>query len=170
MKKLSAGDSVVSVGLVPYTQGQKRNYAIFKFGNFSNELDEPFLTGCDGGYPSVTPEKVSFVSINLSDGASGSPIFFVPPVEVREGMFRPVLIGVQSSSIFRADVAAMTPVGPIYKIIQDMDLPNADLRNDPSLSLPKPNPQVNPPQPPLPRHRPFPTPQIPQPQQNGSQN
>jgi hypothetical protein len=132
---------------------------VFKFGNFSNQLDAPFLTGCEGDYPSITPEKVWFVSMNLPNGASGSPVFYQPPTDLDPRKFRPMLIGVQSSSILKADVAAITPIESIYKIIQEMNLADADLRNDPYLSLPRPNPPTFPQQSNPNASRPIPNPQ-----------
>src|SRR5260370_21131633 len=75
LSKLSTGDSIVSAGLVPGTQGEHRNYPVFKFGEISTILDEPFVTGCIPGRPATIPEKVWLLSINLFPGASGSAIF-----------------------------------------------------------------------------------------------
>ena len=45
LSRLSTGDSIVSAGLVPGAQGEHRNYPVFKFGEISTILDEPFVTG-----------------------------------------------------------------------------------------------------------------------------
>ena len=42
-------------------------------------------------------------------------------------MTRPLLLGVQSSSIPPADLAVMTPIDYVYEIIQNMHLTDADL-------------------------------------------
>lgn len=126
---LGTGDSIVSAGLVPGAQGERRNYPVFKFGAISNVMDEPFLTGC---VPAVqVPEKVWLLSVNLFPGASGSAIFYTPPgsggAQFGAAVNRPCLIGVQSSSLLAADISAMTPIEPVFKIIERLQLPNADL-------------------------------------------
>lgn len=132
MSKLNIGDSILSAGLVPGAQGQRRNYPIFKFGSISALVDEPFYTGCFGSPAATTPEKVWFLSINLFFGASGSPIFYIPPgtagVRFGAALSRPMLVGIQSSSMIQADVACMTPIGLIFPIIESLQLPDADLK------------------------------------------
>jgi hypothetical protein len=127
--QLSAGDSIVSAGLVPGAQGERRNYPVFKFGAISNLMDEPLFTGC--GATATVPEKVWLLSVNLFPGASGSAIFYTPPgsgaLLFGATVMRPCLIGVQSSSIIGADISAMTPIEPLFKIIEGLQLPNADL-------------------------------------------
>lgn len=127
---LGTGDSIVSAGLVPGAQGQRRNYPVFKFGAISNLMDEPFDTACVQGGPQV-PEKVWLLSVNLFPGASGSAIFYAPPgsggIRFGAAVSRPCLIGIQSSSVNGADVSAMTPIEPIFKIIEGLQLPDADL-------------------------------------------
>jgi hypothetical protein len=135
LKALSTGDSVVSAGLLPSVEGRRRNYPAFKFGAISDVRDEPFYTGCGLRVPDI-PEKVWFVAINLFPGASGSAIFYVPPgsgnVQFGAPIHRPVLIGIQSSSLVDADIAAMTPIGLVFPIIESsiesLQLPKADLR------------------------------------------
>jgi hypothetical protein len=135
---LGTGDAIVSAGLVPGAQGERRNYPVFKFGAISNVLDEPFLTQCDT--PTKVPEKVWLLSVNLFPGTSGSPIFYEQPgrggIIFGAAVDRPCLIGVQSSSLTAVDVSAMTPIEPVFKIIEDLKLPNADLFRGP-----KPPPQ-----------------------------
>jgi hypothetical protein len=131
MSKLSIGDSILSAGLVPGAEGQRRNYPIVKFGAISGLTDDPFYTSC-GQPPANIPEKVWFISINLFFGASGSAIFYVPPgtggLRFGAAINRPALIGIQSSSIILADVAGMTPVGLIFPIIESLHLHEADLK------------------------------------------
>jgi Trypsin-like peptidase domain len=140
--KLATGDSIVSAGLVPGAQGERRNYPVFKFGEISTLLDEPFVTGCVLGQPATIPVKVWLLSINLFPGASGSAIFYTPPgsggMTFGAPVNRPALIGVQSSSIGTSDVAAMTPIEPVFKIIEEMNLPNADLFRGKRPAVPPP--------------------------------
>jgi hypothetical protein len=128
---LGTGDSIVSAGLVPGAQGERRNYPVFKFGEISNVMDEPFVTQCVSGSTAQVPEKVWLLSVNLYPGASGSAIFYTPPgsagILFGAPVGRPCLIGVQSSSLLAADISAMTPIGPVFKIIEGLRLPNADL-------------------------------------------
>jgi hypothetical protein len=76
-------------------------------------------------------EKVWFLSINLLPGSSGSAIFYSPPrAEVggrRDAQNRAILIGVQSSSLGGADIAATTPIELAFEIIEGLNLPRADL-------------------------------------------
>jgi hypothetical protein len=128
--KLGTGDAVVSAGLFSGSLGERRNYPMFKFGAISIVTGEPFFTGCSPG-SAHTAEKVWFLSINLPRGSSGSAVFYVPPrTEVgveRDALNRAILIGVQSSSFDGADIAAMTPIEPVFRIIESMNLPHADL-------------------------------------------
>jgi hypothetical protein len=127
--KLGTGDAVVSAGLFSFL-GERRNYPMFKFGEISIVTDEPFFTGCFAGSAPVA-EKVWFLSINLPLGSSGSAIFYSPPrTEVgagRDALHRAILIGVQSSSVGGADIAAMTPIELMFEIIEGLNLPHADL-------------------------------------------
>jgi hypothetical protein len=126
---LGTGDSVISAGLLPGAQGERRNYPVFKFGAISNLMDEPFNTACNGG-PQV-PEKVWLLSVNLYPGASGSAVFYAPSgsgaILISPTVKRASLIGVQSSSILGADISAMTPIEPVFETIEGLQLPNADL-------------------------------------------
>jgi hypothetical protein len=132
--KLGTGDDILSAGLVPGAQGAKRNYPVFKFGKISDTRPEPFVTACGPGMP-ARPEKVWFISMNMFPGASGSAIFYAPPgsagLQFGAPVMRPVLIGIQSSSLFDADVAAMTSIGLAFQMIESLHLPNADLRRGP---------------------------------------
>jgi hypothetical protein len=141
LKLLATGDPIVSAGLVPGAQGTNRNYPVFKFGFISDDRPEPFVTGCGQGAPGRL-EKVWFISMNMFPGASGSAIFYAPPGSgpVRFGapIMRPILIGIQSSSILGADVAGMTSIGLAYPMLEELHLPNANLqRGIPAQEPPK---------------------------------
>jgi hypothetical protein len=135
MKKLQIGDSIASAGLIPGKSGEKRNYPFFKFGEISNIPDEPIWMACDPGMPELRLERVWFIATNLVGGNSGSPIFFVPlpmclpggGATCTRGLSRPAIIGVQSSSVGGADIAGMTPIEDVFKIIEQHSLPNLDL-------------------------------------------
>ncbi len=128
--KLRIGDSVVSAGLLPGRSGEKRNYPIFKFGEISSRPDEPTWIACEPGMPPLRLERVWFVAVNLVGGNSGSPVFYVPPeictfkgVTCGQTPTRATVLGVQSSSVGdpqygSADVAGMTPIEDVFKIIQ----------------------------------------------------
>jgi hypothetical protein len=134
LNKLTTGDAIVSAGLVPGAQGTNRNYPVFKFGFISDNRPEPFVTGCGPNLPGRA-EKVWFISMNMFPGASGSAIFYAPPgsggVQFGAPVMRPVLIGIQSSSILNADVAGMTSIGLAFPMLESLHLPNADLHRGP---------------------------------------
>jgi hypothetical protein len=121
-KKLKIGDDIASAGLIPGISGERRNYPFFKFGNISSIPSEPFVMKCVTGLPRLN--RVWFVAANLVGGNSGSPIFFAPlrGWVVPNTVTRGVLIGVQSVSLGDlgnpADVAGMTPVEDVFKIIE----------------------------------------------------
>ena len=113
LKKLQVSDGVFSAGLIPGQSGEKRNYPFFKFGAISSIPDESVWIGC-GANPQRL-ERVWFIAANLVAGNSGSPIFFLPENFSPE---RAILIGVQSSSFGGADIAGMTPIEDVFKIIE----------------------------------------------------
>ena len=114
---LGIGDSIVSAGLLPGRCGEKRNYPFFKFGEISNIPDEPTWIGC-GGRVELRLERVWFLAANLVAGNSGSPIFYAPPTLLTEDIKRGVVIGIQSSAFDGADIAGMTPIEDVFKIIR----------------------------------------------------
>jgi hypothetical protein len=137
-KKLRVGDSIASAGLIPKRSGENRNFPFFKFGNISNIPDEPIWVGCpeDGKLKSeLRLERVWFIAVNLIGGNSGSPVFYYPPSVCMLGFLqcnsnivgRVMVVGVQSSSFDGADVAGMTPIEDVFKIIQDHASPDFDL-------------------------------------------
>lgn len=133
-KNLSIGDDLLSAGLLPSYTGVKRNYPVFRFGRISDIPDEPLPMVCGQDRP-PRRAKMWLIAADLTPGASGSPIFFVPAGAngmTFGGPGRPFLIGLQSASFLGADVAGMTPVQAIFDTIQSMDLPNADLRRGPT--------------------------------------
>ncbi len=134
LSKLTTGDAIVSAGLVPGAQGTNRNYPVFKFGFISDNRPEPFVTACGQNAPGRS-EKVWFISMNMFPGASGSAIFYAPPgsggLQFGASVMRPVLIGIQSSSILNADVAGMTSIGLAFPMLESLHLPNADLHRGP---------------------------------------
>jgi len=129
IKKLSIGDSIISAGLIPGRSGERRNYPFFKFGNISNIPDEPTWIVCRQGMPQRL-ERVWFVAANLVGGNSGSPIAYLPTGGGE--LTRPMLVGLQSSSFAEADIAGMTPIEDVFKIIKRI-CPDGDLyRGDPA--------------------------------------
>jgi hypothetical protein len=119
ISKIQIGDPVFSAGLLPGKSGEKRNYPFFKFGFVSNIPGEPVGMTCERGMPELRQEKVWFIAANLVGGNSGSPIYYGPPSPFSpQGMSRGALIGVQSSSFEGADVAGMTPIEEVFKVIQ----------------------------------------------------
>ena len=145
MKKLRIGDSIVSAGLIPGRSGEKRNYPFFKFGEISNIPDEPIWMGCDPGMPELRLERVWFIAANLVGGNSGSPIFFVPfpmclpgsGIQCTKGLDRAAIIGVQSSSVGGADIAGMTPIEDVFKIIERHSIFDLDLYRGDETKKPK---------------------------------
>jgi hypothetical protein len=139
ISKLQIGAPLASAGLIPGKSGEKRNYPFFKFGEISNIPDEPIWMGCDPGMPELRLERVWFIATNLVGGNSGSPIFYVPSelcltFHCTRGLSRVAIIGVQSSSVGGADIAGMTPIEDVFKIIEQHSLPNLDLyRGDETL-------------------------------------
>lgn len=138
VKKLRVGDSIASAGLIPRRSGENRNYPFFKFGNISNMPDEPIWVGCpeEGKIkPELLLERVWFIAVNLIGGNSGSPVFYYPPSVCMMGGFiqcpntvnRVMIVGVQSSSFDGADVAGMTPIEDVFKIIDGHGTPELDL-------------------------------------------
>ncbi|MGB9286274.1 MAG: hypothetical protein WCB59_19855 [Candidatus Sulfotelmatobacter sp.] len=119
ISKIQVGDPVFSAGLLPGKSGEKRNYPFFKFGYVSSIPGEPLGISCEKGMPELRHEKVWFIAANIVAGNSGSPIYYGPPSPFSpSGPSRVVLIGVQSSSFEGADVAGMTPIEDVFKIIQ----------------------------------------------------
>jgi len=89
--------------------------------------------------------RVWYIAANLINGNSGSPIFYAPPF-FADRVKRGVLIGLQSSSLIAlsnqagnnvlepADIAGMTPVEDVFKIIEQHSSPAVDLyRGDETL-------------------------------------
>ncbi|MGP0019873.1 MAG: trypsin-like peptidase domain-containing protein [Candidatus Sulfotelmatobacter sp.] len=145
-QKLQIGDSISSAGLLPGKSGQKRNYPFFKFGAISNIPSEPVTTGCGLGR---RLEKVWFVAANLAPGNSGSPIFYDIPlfcmvrplIQCHRGLTRGAVIGLQSSSfgdpiMGSEDVAGMTPIDDVFKIIEKNVPPTFDLYRGDEASKP----------------------------------
>jgi hypothetical protein len=145
MKKLQIGDSVASAGLLPGRSGEKRNYPFFKFGEISNIPDEPIWMACDRGMPELRAEHTWFIAANLVGGNSGSPIFYVPlpmclpgsGVTCIRGLNRGAIIGVQSSTFDGADIAGMTPIEDVFKIIEKHSLSGLDLYTGDESKRPK---------------------------------
>jgi hypothetical protein len=135
LKTFTAGDAIVSAGLFPGASGKKRNYPIFKFGNISSVPNETADAACGSQSRSL---KLWFVAASLVPGNSGSPIFYVPAgfagLTVGASNNRAVLLGVQSMSFLPWDVAGMTPIEHVYKIVEGMKLPDADLRRGPPIT------------------------------------
>lgn len=125
IEKLGIGDSVLSAGLLPGVTATKRNYPVFKFGHIANILNEPMWTGCSG-MPPLRRERVWLIAVNLVPGNSGSPVVYFPNgaqgVVIGSAIMRPVLIGIQSSSLPGSDIAEMTPVEDLFRIIASSGL------------------------------------------------
>lgn len=140
IKELSIGDMVASGGLLPGASGRKRNYPLFKFGYVSALPDEDIETPCIPGGP-TRPMRLSLVAANLSPGASGSPIIYLPALFGRpdKKIGRGVLVGVQSSSFLLADVAGMTPISYAFAVVEKLHLPDAKLYRG-GLTAPPPGP------------------------------
>ena len=133
LKQMKIGDSIASAGLLTKGSGEKRNYPFFKFGNISNIPDEPTKIACLPGLPERRLERVWFIAANLIEGNSGSPIFYTPPelcgiVGIKCNMVtRAFILGVQSSTLGGADIAGMTPIEDVFKIIEKSAPPEEDL-------------------------------------------
>jgi len=116
MKAIGVGDQIVSAGLVPGLPGSNRNRPFFKFGYISSVSDEDIETRC----VPTAPYNIRgwFLAANLVPGNSGSPVFFVPPggpgIVFGSSVQRPVLLGIQSSSLITADLAIMTQSNYLY--------------------------------------------------------
>ena len=127
-KQRVTSDQVLSVGMLVYYTGSKRNYPIFKFGYISTKPDEPVPARCvkDGAENLL---RLWLLSINLIPGTSGSPIFYIPEGAngVTFGGGRTTLIGLQSTAYPGADVSGMTPVRYIFEAIEALKLSDADL-------------------------------------------
>jgi hypothetical protein len=124
----AASDPVASVGLMPAYPGVKRNYPVLKIGYISNKPDELVAAQCvPNGVNRLL--RVWLLSVNLVPGNSGAPILYVPEGSngVSFGGGRPNLIGLQSMSFAGSDIAGMTPSKYIFKVIQDLNLKDADL-------------------------------------------
>jgi hypothetical protein len=120
LKRIGIGDPIASAGLVPGRSGENRNYPFFKFGNISSVPDEGTFTACGASRPALRLERVWFIAANLVPGNSGSPIFYLSPGGNGVSLGgRPMVLGVQSSSILEADLACMTPIKDVFKIIED---------------------------------------------------
>jgi len=131
---LEIGDDIVSAGLLPAASGKKRNYPVFKFGNISSIPSEPADAPSCG--TQTNPDrffKLWFVAVNLVPGSSGSPLFYAPSIFSKG---RAVFVGVQSMSFLGQDIAGMTPAVYLYRIIESMPLPDADLRVGAALAQP----------------------------------
>jgi hypothetical protein len=146
VSRQSIGDQIVSAGLLPALQRTSRNYPIFKFGQISNIPREDVETRCSPQSPAFFV-KVWLVAANLVPGNSGSPIFSVPfgANGIIIGGTRPMLLGIQSVSFIGADVAGVTPISDVYHIIEQLNLPDADLQRGP------PKPAATPPRPEAPK-------------------
>ena len=138
IKTRTVGDDILATGLIPLIPGKRRNYAFFKFGKISNSSEEVISVPCEKGRPPKAT-RVWFIACNLVPGNSGAPVWAYPfgPVAVHMGspsdLMRPVLIGVQSSSLVTADLAGMTPINYVLDVLTRMNLPDADLyRGDPA--------------------------------------
>ncbi len=127
--KLEIGDSIASAGLIPKRSGEKRNYPFFKFGQISSIPNETVWVGCPEERrpnPELMSERVWFIAVNLVGGNSGSPVLYYPPeicgvggfIHCTRGLNRVMIMGVQSSSFDGADVAGMTPIEDVFKIIE----------------------------------------------------
>lgn len=138
LKRFKTGDAIVSAGLLEgATTGKKRNYPIFKFGNVSSIPDEPIEVPCKSAGAAPVDVKVWLIAASLVPGNSGSPIFFSPPYFTGPNSnTRAMLLGIQSTSFLGSDVAGMTPVQYLYKIIEDLNLSDADLRRGPLPAVP----------------------------------
>lgn len=138
LSNLYEGSEIVSAGLVPGASGKRRNYPFFKFGRISTISDEPMDVGCAPN-GRTQARKVWLLDANLIPGNSGSPIFSLPPGGngVSFGG-RPILLGLQSTSILGADVAGMTPSNYILDVIKKLNLQDADLYVGRPESKPKP--------------------------------
>ena len=135
IKAIGVGDQIVSAGLLPGFAGSKRNRPFFKFGFISSTSDETIETRC----VPTAPWNIRgwFLAANLVSGNSGSPVYFVPPggpgIVFGSAVQRPVLLGIQSSSLVQADLAVMTQSSFLYEAIQLLHLPDANLqRGQPS--------------------------------------
>jgi hypothetical protein len=119
-KFMGVGDQITSAGLVPGKSGENRNYPFFKFGHISTVPEEGTFIACEPSMPALRLERVWFIAANLVPGNSGSPIYYLP-FGGNGSSFggRPALLGVQSSSIVEADLAGMTPVEDVFKIIEN---------------------------------------------------
>jgi hypothetical protein len=142
-RNIGVGDSVVSAGLLPTFPGAIRNYPVFKFGHIAAKPEETVQFQCG---PNELPRAVrtTLVAINLVPGNSGSPIVYAPSLLVvvkQSAPRRAVVLGIQSLSLPDSDVAGMAPISAVYRIIEEMRLPNADLRlgvGKPNVAPPKP--------------------------------
>jgi hypothetical protein len=120
LKFLGIGDPIASAGLVPGKSGENRNYPFFKFGNISSVPAEGTFTACGASRPALRLVRVWFIAANLVPGNSGSPIYYLPPGGNGVSLGgRAMVLGVQSSSILEADLACMTPIKDVLKIIED---------------------------------------------------
>jgi hypothetical protein len=127
-KQRVTSDQVLSVGMLVYYTGSRRNYPVFKFGYISTKPEEPVPARCvkDGAENLL---RLWLLSINLIPGTSGSPIFYAPEGVngIALGGGRTTLIGLQSTAFPGADVSGMTPVQYVYEAIEALKIPDADL-------------------------------------------
>jgi hypothetical protein len=140
-KQKRTSDQVISVGLLPNFPGARRNYPTFKFGHISTKPDEtvPAIHCPDGSTKFL---QLWLLSINLMPGTSGSPILFTPEGAngTSFGGGRVVLLGLQSSAFFGADVSGMTPAKYIFEAIENLKIQDANLyRGDPPVPPKKEN-------------------------------
>ncbi|MFZ0978725.1 MAG: hypothetical protein WAN23_04905 [Candidatus Acidiferrales bacterium] len=145
-KDVGIGDLIASGGLLPGASGSNRNYPLFRFGYISALPDEDLATPCiPGGPPRYM--RLWLVEANLSPGASGSPVFYIPSFfsSGRKTIGRGVVIGTQSSSFLLADVAGVTPISYAFDIIEGLHLPDANLYrgNPPPSPATPPKPKSN---------------------------
>lgn len=131
-KAIGIGDQIVTAGLVPGLAGTSRNRPFFKFGFISSTSDEDIETRACPPPAASYNIRGWFLAANQVPGNSGSPIFFVPPggpgIVFGSGVRRPVLLGIQSSSLIQADLAIMTQSSHLYEAIQLLRLPEADMQ------------------------------------------
>jgi hypothetical protein len=139
LKLLGVGDMVASAGLLPGVSGRNRNFPLFRFGYVAALPKEDIEVPCVPGGP-TRHLRLWLINANLSPGASGSPIIYIPPLSgatSRTTITRGVLVGIQSMSISLAGVSGVTPISFAFEIFQNMHLPDANLYRG---AIPEPRP------------------------------
>jgi len=129
LKQLGVGDMIASGGLLPGASGRNRNYPLFRYGYVAALTEEDIEVPCvpNGVTRSM---RLWLVGANLSPGASGSPIIYIPPLfgaASRATIGRAALIGIQSASFLLADVAGITPISYVFEMLENAHLPEANL-------------------------------------------